>query len=246
MKVTTPERVLVIAAHPDDIEFGAAGTLAHWADEGAQITYCMVTDGAAGSNEPDADLVALVRQRQEEQLEAAKVLGVQDVRFLGYADGTLEATIGLRRDLTRIIRELKPDRVMIQDPTMVYAGNFYVNHPDHRAAGEAALYAVFPSAGTRPIFPELLAEGYEPHDVSQLWIMMSEQVDAIIDITAYMERKLKSLLCHQSQKLDEAVANMVKGWDKETGKPHGLMYAETFRVMVMKQEAPPEASENAG
>jgi LmbE family N-acetylglucosaminyl deacetylase len=235
MMAKTPKRILVIAAHPDDIEFGAGGSVALWADAGAQITYCLVTDGGAGSNAPDADLKELVRQRQNEQCEAAAIVGVHDVRFLGYPDGTLQPTLELRRELTRLIRELKPERVVISDPTMVFAGNYYINHPDHRAAAEAALYAVFPSAGTRPIFPELLAEGYEPHDVSELYIQFSERPDEIIDITSTMDRKIAALLCHKSQ-LGPEVEKMVREWDAELGKEKGYAFAEGFRVMKLKQD----------
>ncbi|PMP83580.1 MAG: PIG-L family deacetylase, partial [Chloroflexus aggregans] len=144
-----PEPIVVIAAHADDIEFAAAGTIAGWAAAGHPITYCIVTDGSAGSNEPGADLTALVQRRQKEQRAAAAVLGVHDVRFLGYRDGVLQPTLELRRELTRLIREVRPFRVLCQDPTLVFAGKSYINHPDHRAAGEAAIYAVFPSAETR-------------------------------------------------------------------------------------------------
>ena len=178
----------------------------------------------------------MIRQRQEEQSAAAAILGVQDVRFLGYKDGVLQPTLELRRDLTRVIRELKPDRVMIQDPTMFFAGNYYINHPDHRAAGEAAAYAVFPSAGTRPIFPELLAEGLEPFDPSQMWLMFAVTVsETVVDITPHIDQKIEALLCHKSQ-LGPEVVDMVKSWDKEAGKALGYTYAETFHVMILKEE----------
>jgi len=235
MTTTTPKRVLVIAAHPDDIEFGAAGTVAQWTDDGAEVTYCLVTDGGAGSNKPGEDLPALIKQREAEQREAASIVGVHDVRFLGYPDGTLQHTLELRRDLTRLIREIRPDRVMCSDPTMVFAGNSYINHPDHRAAAEAALYAVFPSAGTRPIFPELLAEGYEPHDVTDLYVQFSEKADTFIDISNQIERKIQALLCHKSQ-LSPEVGDMVRKWDAETGQPHNYAFAESFRVMKLKDD----------
>ena len=120
----SPQRILVIVAHPDDIEFGIAGSVARWTDEGAQVSYCLVTDGGAGDNNPGTDLKQLVRTRHNEQCEAAAIVGVHDVRFLGYKDGTLEPTMELRRDLTRLIREIRPDRVVISDPTMVFAGNY--------------------------------------------------------------------------------------------------------------------------
>lgn len=225
-----PRKVVVIAAHPDDIEFGVAGSVARWVGEGAQVTYCVVTDGSAGSNAPNADLVRLVAQRQEEQRAAATILGVQDVRFLGYRDGSLQPTLELRRDLTRLIREVRPDRVVCQDPTTVFAGDGYINHPDHRAAGEAAIYAVFPSAETRPIFPELLAEGYEPHHVDELYLNLTLQPNTYIDITETMEQKLESLLCHASQ-VDAEAAAWIRSRNAEMGQEVGYGYAEAFRVM---------------
>lgn len=223
-------RILVVVAHPDDIEFGLAGSIARWADEGAQITYCIVTDGAAGSNDPNADLKALALRRQEEQREAAAIVGVHDVRFLGYKDGTLQPTIELRKELTRLIRELRPYRVICQDPTTVFVRHEYINHPDHRAAGEAAVYAVFPSAETRPIFPELLSEGFEPHHVTELYLTLTLQPDTFIDITAVMDRKIASLLCHRSQ-VGPEVEQWVREWNAETGQQAGVPYAEPFRVM---------------
>ncbi len=242
MVADTAFKALVIAAHPDDIEFGAAGTLTLWADAGADITFCLVTDGGAGSNAPDVDLKALVLQRQDEQRAAATIQGVREVLFLGYADGVLEPTMALRRDLTRIIREVRPDRVLCSDPTLIFAGTNYINHPDHRAAAEAAIYAVFPSAGTRPIFPELLAEGYEPHDIAELWMFFSENSNTVVDISATMDRKIQALLCHKSQ-LGAEVEKMVREWDAERGKEKGYAYAETFRVMRFKE--PPVAESHA-
>lgn len=227
-------RILVIAAHPDDIEFGVAGSVARWRDEGAHVAYCIVTDGAAGSNDPAADPAELARTRQAEQRAAADIVGVREIYFLDYPDGTLQPTLELRRDLTRLIRQFRPDRVVIMDPTVVLVENFYINHPDHRAAGEAALYAVFPSAGTRLIFPELLAEGLEPHEVSELYLFMSPQPDLAVDITPYLERKIEALLCHRSQVRPE-MTDMVRQWAADAGQKHGLAYAETFRVMQLKQ-----------
>lgn len=236
------KRILVIAAHPDDIEFGAAGSIAKWASEGAEVTFCLVTDGSAGSNQPDADLAELVRVRQQEQCAAADILGVKNVRFLGYKDGALQPTLELRRDLTRVIREIRPDRVLVQDPTTVFFQSFYINHPDHRAAGEAAVYAVFPSAGTRPIFAELLAEGLEPHDVAELYLDLTLAPDTFVDISDFIEQKIQALLCHKSQ-LDESVAEMVKKWSAEAGEKIGVAYAEGFRVMKFREEKPQVAEQ---
>jgi LmbE family N-acetylglucosaminyl deacetylase len=230
---TAPFRILIIVAHPDDIEFGAAGSAAVWSDAGADVTYCIVTDGSAGSNDKDVILSELTERRRMEQWEAASHVGVKDVRFLGYKDGMLEPTLELRRDLTRLIRELRPDRVAIMDPTMILISSEqfdYINHPDHRATGEASLYAVFPSAETRPIFPELLSEGLEPHHVKELYLMMSDKPNIAVDISAVWERKTKALLSHKSQ-LSEEVIEFVRPWDVETGKQTGVELAESFRVM---------------
>jgi LmbE family N-acetylglucosaminyl deacetylase len=235
-------RVLIVAAHPDDIEFGAGGTAAVWSDEGIEVTYLIVTDGAAGSNEPGVDYVKLIERRRDEQTRAAACVGVTDVRFLGYADGTLTPTMELRRDVTRVIRELRPDRVVIMDPTVVLLseGEFnYINHPDHRAAGEAALYAVFPSAETRPIFPELLDEGFEPHHVNELWLMLGDKANRYIDITTVHERKIAALLCHESQ-LGEEVAGFIRQFDGMTGVQAGYQYAEQFRVMTFYPTPTPQ------
>jgi LmbE family N-acetylglucosaminyl deacetylase len=241
LETRIPERVLVIVAHPDDIEFGTAGSVSRWTQAGAQVTYCVVTNGAAGSNDPNTDLKALIATRQDEQRKAAAIVGVEDVRFLGYQDGVLQPTLELRRDLTRIIREIRPDRVVIMDPTVILVsegpGFDYINHPDHRAAGEAALYAVFPSAETRPIFPELLAEGYEPHHVVELYLMFNPNPNIAVDISDRLEHKFESLLSHKSQ-LDERVIDMVRRWDGEAGKQVGVAYAETYRVMRFPTEMP--------
>lgn len=225
-----PLKILVIAAHPDDIEFGCAGSVARWASEGAEVYYCLVTDGSAGSNEMEADLEALIKLRREEQDAAAAVVGVKEVFYLGYRDGTLEATLELRRDLTRIIRKLKPYRVVTADPTTIFVEDFYINHPDHRAAAEAAVYAVFPSAETRPIFPELLLEGLEPHKVMELYLNLTPNPDSFVDISDFIEQKLEALRCHQSQ-INEDVVQMVKGWSSERGKEKGYQYAEWYKVM---------------
>lgn len=230
-------RILVIAAHPDDIEFGVAGSVARWVGEGHHVSYCVITDGSAGSNEPGADLAALAMTRRAEQVAAAAAVGVSEVRFLGYQDGVLQPSLDLRRELTRLIRALRPQRVVCQDPTTVFAGSNYINHPDHRAAGEAAIYAVFPSAETRPIFPELLAEGFEPHKVHELYLNLTLHPDTYIDITAQMERKIAALLCHGSQVRPED-AEWLRQWDAEYGVKAGTPYAEAFRVLSFHPSAP--------
>jgi LmbE family N-acetylglucosaminyl deacetylase len=234
-----PLRVLGIFAHPDDAEFSCGGSAAVWAEQGAQITYVVVTNGRAGSNDPNQDLDELVKIREAEQRAACQTLGVQEVIFLGYQDGTLQPTIELRRELTRIIRRLKPDRVVCGDPTAVLYGNDYINHPDHRAAAEAAVYAVFPSAVTRPIFSELLDEGYEPHQVKEVYISgEATGSNVFVDISTTIDRKIEALRCHKSQ-LDPGDGKWVREWAAEIGKPAELAYAEAFRVMKLVSDPPP-------
>jgi LmbE family N-acetylglucosaminyl deacetylase len=231
--LTLPYKILIVVAHPDDIEFGAGGSAAVWSAQGAEVSYCIVTDGAGGSNAADMTPERLVDIRREEQTRAAELVGVHDVHYLGYRDGELVASLDLRRHLTRLIRQLRPNRVVIMDPTIVLVaedGFNYINHPDHRAAGEAALYAVFPSAGSRLVMPELLTEGLEPHSVKELYLLMSDKPNIAVDVTAVWDRKVAALLAHRSQ-LDETVVDMIRGWDVETGKAVGVELAESFRVM---------------
>lgn len=236
-----PERALIVVAHPDDIEFGAAGLATRWTEAGCVVTYCIVTDGSAGSNDPAMMPHKLVAIRKQEQLEAAKLCGVDDVRFLGYQDGVLEPTLAVRRDLTRLIREIRPQVVVLMDPTVVIAdGDSYINHPDHRASGEAALYAVFPSAGTRLIFTELLTDGYEPYDVRKVYMMLTHQPTLFVDVSAVYDRKLAALRCHVSQGVHtDEVASMLKKWDSETGQKFGWQYGEAFRVITLQSDEQP-------
>lgn len=225
--------ILGIFAHPDDAEFTVAGSVALWASQGARIAYVIVTDGGAGSNDPNQSRAELVRIRQAEQTAACALLGVQEVLFLDYPDGVLEPTLDLRRDLTCIIRRLKPDRVVCGDPSVMFYGDGYINHPDHRAAAEAALYAIFPSAPTRPIFPELLAEGLAPHQVKAVYMTSDAgHVNTYVDISSTIERKIAALRCHKSQ-VDPGDGQWIRSWAAEDGKAAGMPYAEAFRVMKL-------------
>ena len=238
-----PERALVVAAHADDIEFGSAGTIARWTEAGTRVTYCIVTDNSSGSNVPGADLEALVQTRREEQVASAKVVGVHDVHFLGYRDGMLQPSLELRRDITRVIREIRPQVVVIFDPTTIFAGN-YINHPDHRAAGEAALYATFPSSETRPIFPELLAEGLEPHKVDKLYLQLTMEPDLYVDISSTWEKKLAALRCHQSQ-VNEDSFGFVAEFSARMGEAIGVAYAESYRVLNLRDDEASQAESGA-
>ena len=248
-----PYHIVVTAAHHDDIEFGVAGSVARWIrDEGATVTYIIITDGGSGSNDPAMTRAELVALRRAEQLEAARIIGVDDVRFLDYPDGMLEATLALRRDITRIIRETKPYRIVCQDPSTVFVQSQYINHPDHRAAGEASIYAAFPSAETRPVFPELLAEGYEPHKIGELYLNLSMQATHFVDISQTFALKMNSLAAHVSQiGAGEDFANGARKWiterSREGGKRVGVEFAEFFRVMKFDEERQdPADSESSG
>jgi LmbE family N-acetylglucosaminyl deacetylase len=229
-----PARVMSIHAHPDDQEFTVGGTLAKWARAGSAIVTVCITSGEAGSNKSTpADMTRqrLRPLREEEQRRACKVLGVEEAVFLGYEDGVLQATIELRRDLTRLIRRYRPDAVVCGDPTVRYYGATYLNHPDHRAAAEAALDATFPSAGTRFIFEELLAEGLEPHEVKQIFIHGSAVSDTFVDIAGLMDVKLAALREHRTQLGDWDPTEMLTLWAAEQGRPRRLKAAEAYRLM---------------
>jgi LmbE family N-acetylglucosaminyl deacetylase len=194
------QRVLVVAAHPDDVDFGCGGTIATWTDAGLEVAYCILTDGDAGGFDPKVPRSAIAGIRQDEQRKAAAVLGVTDVEFLGYPDGRLVVSFDLRRDITRVIRRVRPDRVLVPPPQRDLR-NVYVSHPDHLAAGEAALCAIYPDARNPFAHPELLAEeGLEAHTVRETWVMSAnERADHYVDITDAFDRKVAALRAHSSQ-----------------------------------------------
>jgi LmbE family N-acetylglucosaminyl deacetylase len=232
-----PKRVLSIHAHPDDQEFTVAGTLAKWARAGAEIVTVCLTRGEAGSNRSTpADMTRerLAKIREEEQRAACRVLGVAEVVFLGYADGELEPSIAMRRELTRLVRRYRPDAVVCGDPTVRFYGTRYMNHPDHRVAADVALDAVFPSAETRFIFSELLDEGLAPHHVSAVWLFGSERADTFVDIAGTLALKIRALREHRSQMGEWDPAPMIRGWAREQGKRRKLRAAESFLRMVLE------------
>jgi LmbE family N-acetylglucosaminyl deacetylase len=232
---TGPKRIAVFMAHPDDAEFICAGAVAHWADEGHEVIYVLLTSGDKGSDDPEMTSERLVATREAEQLDAARILGVKDVVFMKFRDAELEPDLELRRALTRVVRQLKPDVVVCQDPTVRWVDTEYINHPDHRAAGEATLAAVFPSARDRLTFPELLAEGLEPHKVREIYLAGAQSPDVAIDITAQMDRKLASLHAHASQLGDWDFEPIVRQWAKETAEQHPGHgeYVESFKYFKL-------------
>lgn len=234
-----PKRAMSIHAHPDDQEFTVAGTLAYWTRSGCEVVSIIVTSGDAGSNEPakDADYkLELARLREVEQSEACATLGIKEAVFLRYPDGELEPTLALRKELTRIIRQYKPEVVVTGDPQGVFYGNGYINHPDHRAAAQAALYAVFPSSETRLIFTDLLEAGIEPHKVKRLYVHGSEKSDTWVDISSTIDVKIAALKKHVSQLGEWDPEKMIREWASEEGKEHGLEYAEAYKVMILSED----------
>jgi LmbE family N-acetylglucosaminyl deacetylase len=231
-----PERAMIIAAHPDDIEFVVAGTAATWARAGTVVRYVLVTSGDAGSHVPDITREEVARIRELEQRAAARVAGVNDVVFLGYHDGEVEPTLALRRDLVREIRRFKPDVVICYDPTQLFFGNGYINHPDHRAVGQAALDAIAPAAAMPLVFPELREEGLEPHQVKEVFVTSAEP-NTWIDISDTIDIKIEALRQHASQfPGDWDPGEMVRGWAVEDGEKAGVPYAEAYRRIVLVAE----------
>jgi LmbE family N-acetylglucosaminyl deacetylase len=233
MEYWTPASALVVAAHPDDIEFGCAGTVARWVAEGARVTYALLTNGAAGSSDPKMTRQRLAELREAEQRAAAKVVGVEDVDFLDYEDGLLEPSLEVREQVVRLIRRRRPEVVVTTDPTTRYYADRYINHPDHRAAGEVTLAAVIPGSDTRLAYPELLDEGLEPVKLTGVWLMMGMEPNVVVDIGDYVDRKLESLRCHVSQIGDEPSAEQagwVTGMAEFTAADEPFQYGEAFRV----------------
>jgi len=218
------QRILIIVAHPDDVDFGSGGTIATWTDAGLEVSYCIVTDGDAGGLDRDVPRSAIGGIRQDEQRKAAAVLGVTDVDFLGHPDGRLEVSFELRRDVTRVIRRTRPDRVVVQSPQRDLR-NVYVSHPDHQAAGEAALCAVYPDARNPFAHPELLAEqGLDAHTVPEVWVMSAnDRADHYVDITDTFDRKIAALRAHVSQTGHMTnLAERMRGWGSMQAQAAGF------------------------
>jgi LmbE family N-acetylglucosaminyl deacetylase len=235
-----PESAMGIFAHPDDAEFTVAGTVARWTRAGCRVVYVLCTDGDVGTHDPDLTRGELATIRRREQREACRVLGVEDVIFLGYSDGILQPTLELRRDLVRAIRQHRPAVVICGDPTVFFYGDEYINHPDHRAAAQAALEAVFPAASLRLVFPELADEGLSPHAVKQVYIWGSPEPNLWSDISTTLDCKIKALRQHKSQLGDRDPAEWVTRWAKERAQGREMEYAETFRRMILVREGEPD------
>lgn len=229
-----PESAMVIVAHPDDAEFIVAGTVAAWTRAGCRVTYVVCTDGNAGSHEPGMTREKLAEIRRTEQRAACATLGVTEVVFLGYDDGQLQPTLELRRDLVRVIRQYKPQVVIAGDPTTLFYGDEYINHPDHRAAAQAALDAVAPASAMPLLWPEVGT----PHRVRQVYVHGNGKPNVWVDVTETIEQKIAALKQHASQMGDWDPTEMIKEWNAEAGKEKGLVYAESYRVITLER---PEA-----
>lgn len=230
------QRALVAFAHPDDAEFLCGGTVALWAKQGVEVTYVCASDGSAGWNAPGLTRAQIAARREEEMREVAALLGVHEVRFLDHEDGTLEPSLDLRRGITREVRRARPDVLVTFDPSELWSGRSYINHPDHRAVGEAVLAVVACDAPTRPQFPELVEEGLEPFKVRRVWLS-SDEGEHVVDIGETIDLKIHALLAHQSQmeNMGEFDADArVREWARHRaeGTPHE--YAERFRAFEIE------------
>ena len=231
-----PERILVVVAHPDDVDFGAAGSIARWTSEGIAVSYCLCTDGDAGGSDESVSRAEMARIRRQEQTAAAETLGVHDLHWLAYPDGRLYVTHDLRRDISRVIRQVRPQRVVCPSPIRNLQ-RVFASHPDHLACGEASLSAVYPDARNPFAHPELLdEERLEPHAVGETWLMAFPEGDTWVDITDTFDRKVAALRCHVSQvgHFDD-LEGMLRTWAstiaQQGGLPEGRL-AEGFKALA--------------
>ena len=229
------ERALVVTAHPDDVDFGAGATMASWSAAGIAVTYCVITDGDAGGFDPTVPRSQIPEIRRGEQIAAAAACGVSDVRFLGYRDGQLTVSHELRRDLSRVIRQVRPQRAVIQSPERNW-NRIYSSHPDHLAAGEAAIQAVYPDARNPFAHPTLLQdEGLADWSVPEVWVMAAKEPNHYVDVTDFFDAKIAALRAHESQTAHRPdLEDMIRGWLTGNAQaaelPQGRL-AEAFMVV---------------
>ena len=232
-----PESAMAIVAHPDDIEFTCTGTLALWAKSGTRICYVLCTSGDVGVEEAGMTKTRATQIREAESLAAAEISGVKEVVFLREPDGLLQPTLDLRKRLVREIRRFRPEVVIVGDPTVVWSGDDYINHPDHRAAAQAALDAVFPAAGQPNLFEELADEGLTAHRPRKVYAMSWEHATEYVDITETLSLKIDALRAHKSQMRGWDPEPMLTEWAAETAKGKEMTYAESFRVVTLVKDA---------
>ncbi|MGQ0604319.1 MAG: PIG-L deacetylase family protein [Anaerolineales bacterium] len=236
MKTYIPESVLAIVAHPDDIEFGCAGTIARWVKGGCRAAYLLLTSGDVGIAENGMTRERAMEIRETEQRAAAAVCGVHEVIFLREPDGMLQATLELRKKVVREIRRFKPEVVICGDPTVVWAGDDYINHPDHRAAATVAVDAIFPASGQPNLFEELAQEGLTPHKVRKVYVNNWGEASVYVSIDETIEAKIAALREHKSQMRAWDPEPMVKQWAAERAKGKEMQYAEGFRVVTLESD----------
>lgn len=227
-------RALVVVAHPDDAEFGAAGTIARWVEQGTHVAYLVVTDGASGSADPAMTVGRLTELREREQRAACRELGVTDVEFLGHRDGYLEATPAVRRQVAAAIRRHRPEAVVTLNPEVRWNAAGYINHPDHRAVGDLVLASINPAASTRLWDLTLIDEGLEPWDVAELWMMGFGDGPEIADITSTFDRKVAALRCHESQLAGWDPLPRVREMAAAAGATAGVALGEAFTILRLR------------
>lgn len=231
------ERILVVTAHPDDLDFGAGGTIAQWTAKGIAVSYCICTNGDQGGVDRTITREEMKHIRRREQTEAGKVLGVTDIHFLDYRDGWLAPTIELRKDIVRVIRKVRPQRMLIQSPERNW-NRLGASHPDHLAAGEAAIQAIYPDSGNPFAFEDLLHdENLEPWEINEAWVMMAEGNDHHVDITDSFAMKMQALAAHVSQVSHlGGFEERIREWGTRSGASVGLTdgrLAETFKIVSL-------------
>lgn len=240
-----PESAMAIVAHPDDIEFGSVGTLARWAKAGARISYVLCTSGDVGIDEEGMTRARATEIREAEALEAARIAGAGEVIFLREPDGMLQPTLELRKRLVREIRRFRPEVVIAGDPTIVWAGADYINHPDHRAAATAALDAIFPAAGQPNLFEELQEEGFTAHKPRKVYVnLWGNQADLYVNIEETIEVKIEALRAHKSQMRDWDPGPSIREWAAGAAKGKEMLYAEAYRVVTLLDDEAWEKRKN--
>ncbi len=231
-----PESAMAIAAHPDDIEFSYAGTLARWANAGSRISYVLCTSGDVGIDQEGMTREHAAEIREAEQKDAASIIGAEEVIFLREPDGLLQATLDLRKKLVREIRRFRPEVVVCGDPTRVWSGDDYINHPDHRAAASAALDAAFPAAGQPNLFEDLEEEGLKAHKIRKVFVGCWEGGNFFVNIEETIDQKINALKAHRSQMRDWDPSDMVREWGRDSGRGKEMAYAESFRVVTLEND----------
>lgn len=229
-----PKTAMVIMAHPDDPEFFCGGTIALWTKHGAEITYVILTNGNKGSDDPEMTPERLAKTRRIEQENAAKILGVKRVLFFDENDGELFSTLEIREKVVREIRHYRPDALIAPDPTRYFFQNTYINHPDHRAAGEIVMGAIFPAAGNRMYHPELLYEGLEPHTVHHIYLAGSTEPTLWVDIGEVLDTKIEAIRCHATQiKEPDKLADRMRERSKAVDEYGREVYREGYRHLII-------------